>query len=211
MPVEIERKFLVMHDGWRRPEPGQRYHQGYLCKGEVTVRVRCAGSRGFLTIKGGINGPVRPEFEYEIPADEAEELLNLCHRPLIEKVRHEVLHSGMVWHVDEFAGENTGLVLAEIELSHPGQAVVLPDWVGAEVTSDERYRNSRLADAPRGCGQSAPAAPSPWSEQNGCAADPTRALTDVVRTVTMLTGHDETGGAPAPRKWKEAQEEDGAP
>jgi adenylate cyclase len=154
MPVETERKFLVTHDGWRRPDPGQRYHQGYLCTGEVTVRVRRAASRGFLTIKGSRNGSVRPEFEYEIPVGEAEELLNLCHHPLIEKVRHEVLHSGMVWHVDEFAGENTGLILAEIELSHPGQAVVLPDWIGEEVTSDERYRNSRLADAPQGDGRS---------------------------------------------------------
>lgn len=152
MPVEIERKFLVTHDGWRTPEPGQRYRQGYLCKGEVTVRVRRTASRGFLTIKGR-DGPVRPEFEYEIPPDEADELLKLCHGPQIEKVRHEVWHAGLVWQVDEFAGRNAGLILAEVELSHTGQAVLLPDWVGEEVTSDERYRNSRLADAPRGAGQ----------------------------------------------------------
>lgn len=148
MRIEIERKFLVRHDGWRKLDPGQRYHQGYLCKGEVTVRVRRVGSRSFLTIKGVGNDRVRPEFEYEIPVDEAEALLKLCHGRLIEKVRHQVLHAGMVWHVDEFAGENSGLVLAEIELCHPQQAVVLPDWIGEEVTSDERYRNSRLADVP---------------------------------------------------------------
>lgn len=149
MPVEIERKFLVMHDGWRTSEPGQRYHQGYLCKGEITVRVRRTETRGFLTIKGGSNGRIRPEFEYEIPIGEAIELLRLCHQPLIEKVRHEVWHAGMVWQVDEFAGANAGLIIAEIELSHPEQSVVLPDWIGEEVTSDERYRNSHLACAPR--------------------------------------------------------------
>lgn len=149
MPVEIERKFLVTHDGWRTSEPGQRYHQGYLSKGEVTVRVRRAATRGFLTIKGSGNGFVRPEFEYEIPANEAEDLLRLCCQPLIEKVRHEVWHAGMMWHVDEFAGQNAGLVIAEVELTHPEQSVVLPDWIGEEVTSDERYHNSHLADAPQ--------------------------------------------------------------
>jgi adenylate cyclase len=150
MPVEIERKFLVTHDGWRNQAPGQRYFQGYLSRGEVTVRVRSAGSRAFLTIKGVGNGLVRPEFEYEIPVNEAEELLQLCHRPLIEKVRHQIPHAGIVWHVDEFAGENAGLVLAEVELGHAEQLVSLPDWIGEEVTSDQRYRNSRLTDVPQG-------------------------------------------------------------
>jgi adenylate cyclase len=153
MPVEIERKFLVTHDGWRRPEPGQRYRQGYLCNGEVTVRVRRAGSRGFLTIKGTSTGLGRPEFEYEIPAEEAEELFKLCRHPLIEKVRHAIPYAGLVWHVDEFAGENAGLLLAEVELQHPGQSVSLPDWIGEEVTADERYRNSHLVDVPQGVGR----------------------------------------------------------
>jgi adenylate cyclase len=212
MPVEIERKFLVTHDGWRRPDPGQRYYQGYLCTGEVTVRVRCAASRGFLTIKGSSNGSVRPEFEYEIPVNEAEELLNLCHHPLIEKVRHEVLHSGMVWHVDEFAGENTGLVLAEIELSHPRQAVELPDWIGEEVTSDERYRNSRLANAPRGAaGVGSPAAPSSLkrAERAYCRSD--TSIGETCSDHDKVTGQGETGGAPASGKWKDSQEEVGAP
>jgi CYTH domain-containing protein len=149
MPVEIERKFLVTSDRWRKSEPGQRYLQGYICKGEVTVRVRSSSSRGFLTIKAGSYGCVRLEFEYEIPLDEAQELLKLCRSPLIEKVRHEVLHADRMWHVDEFAGANAGLVLAEVELDHPAQAVALPDWVGQEVTSDKRYHNSHLADAPQ--------------------------------------------------------------
>jgi adenylate cyclase len=150
MPVEIERKFLVAKDSWRGHARGQRYCQGYLSKGDVTVRVRRAGPRAFLTIKGSGQGIVRPEFEYEIPVEEAEEMFKLCRRPLIEKTRYEVLHEGVLWEVDEFEGDNTGLVLAEVELEHPGQPVALPDWVGEEVTADPRYRNSQLVDAPMG-------------------------------------------------------------
>ena len=150
MPVEIERKFLVAKDSWRGPGPGQRYCQGYLSKGDVTVRVRPAGSRAFLTIKGSGDGIVRPEFEYEIPVEEAEEMFKLCRRPLIEKTRYEVFHEGVLWEVDEFEGENAGLVLAEVELEHPSQPVGLPEWVGEEVTADQRYRNSQLVDAPMG-------------------------------------------------------------
>src|SRR4051812_42098664 len=159
MPLEIERKFLVTHDGWRSQEPGQLYFQGYLRIGEVTVRVRRAGSRGFLTVKGARTGPVRLEFEYEIPAEEAEELFKLCHFPLIEKVRHKVSHAGIMWHVDEFAGENAGLVLAEVELRYPEQPILLPDWIGEEVTGDERYRNSHLVDVPQGGDWTCPIAP----------------------------------------------------
>jgi adenylate cyclase len=153
MPVEIERKFLVAGDNWRGSALGQRYCQGYLSKGDVTVRVRRAGPRAFLTIKGSGEGMVRPEFEYEIPVEEAEEMFKLCRHPLIEKTRHRVLHQGILWEVDEFAGENAGLVLAEVELEHPDQLLALPEWVGDEVTSDQRYRNSRLVDAPMGDGR----------------------------------------------------------
>ncbi len=148
MPVEIERKFLVRDDGWRGLGPGQRYCQGYLANGDVTVRVRRAGSRAYLTVKGSGNGLVRPEFEYEVPVEEAEDMLQLCRRPLIEKTRYEVVHEGVVWHVDEFAGQNAGLVIAEVELDHPHQPVALPAWVGPEVTADERFRNSRLVTEP---------------------------------------------------------------
>jgi hypothetical protein len=94
MPVEIERKFLVASDSWREHASGQRYCQGYLSKGDDTVRVRRAGPRAFLTIKGSGERMVRPEFEYEIPVEEAEEMFKLCRRPLIEKTRYEVLHQG---------------------------------------------------------------------------------------------------------------------
>lgn len=212
MPVEIERKFLVTSDEWRKPEPGQRYYQGYLCEGEITVRVRCTARRGFLTIKGRSNCPVRPEFEYEIPLDEAEELLKLCQSSLIEKVRHHILHAGTMWHVDEFAGENAGLVLAEVELRHPGQAVALPTWVGEEVTSDQRYRNSRLADAPwrKDWGGLLPESCPPRSERTGSAAASTQPLADAVQTMKGPTGQDEAGGAPPRGKSKDAQAEEGA-
>jgi adenylate cyclase len=150
MPVEIERKFLVVSDGWREHAAGQRFCQGYLARTDgVTVRVRRAGSRAYLTVKGEPNGIVRPEFEYEVPVEEAEAMFKLCHRPLIEKTRYEVPHAGLVWHVDEFAGDNAGLVLAEVELDHPEQPVEIPPWLGQEVSHDPRFRNSRLASAPQ--------------------------------------------------------------
>lgn len=151
MPLEIERKFLIRDDAWRRSVSArQRFCQGYLSHtDEVSVRVRRAGQRAFITIKGGTPGAIRPEFEYEIPLDHAEDMLTgLCHKPLIEKVRHDVVHDGMLWQIDEFADANAGLVLAEIELTHLHQPLALPDWVGEEVTEDPRYRNSWLARNP---------------------------------------------------------------
>jgi CYTH domain-containing protein len=151
MPVEIERKFLVVSDGWRESAAGQRFCQGYLARAKgVTVRVRRAGSRAYLTVKGEPNGLVRPEFEYEVPVEEAEAMFRLCHRPLIEKTRYEVSHAGLVWHVDEFHGDNAGLVLAEVELDHPEQSVDYPPWLGQEVSHDPRFRNSRLSHEPQG-------------------------------------------------------------
>jgi adenylate cyclase len=150
VPVEIERKFLVVSDGWRSGAPGQRFCQGYLAQRDgVTVRVRRAGPRAFVTIKGEADGIVRPEFEYDIPVDEAEQMLaNLCRGPLIEKTRHEVWHEGRLWEVDVFGGDNAGLVIAEVELDDPAESVTIPPWVGAEVTHDSRYRNSELARHP---------------------------------------------------------------
>jgi len=116
VPTEIERKFLVTGTGWRQAD-GVRFSQGYLCRGEgSTVRVREAGERAFLTIKGPTRGASRAEFEYEIPIADAEQLLKLCDGPVIQKVRHVVVFSGSKWEVDEFLGENTGLIVAEIEL-----------------------------------------------------------------------------------------------
>jgi adenylate cyclase len=148
MGFEIERKFLVTHDGWRGQGTAIRICQGYLASEAVTVRVRRAGDQAFLTIKGE-GGLVRPEFEYPIPLEDAEQLLLLCRRPLIEKIRHAVAHGGVVWQVDEFLGENAGLVIAEAELADARQELSLPDWIGAEVTNDPGYRNASLVRDPR--------------------------------------------------------------
>ena len=148
MPVEIERKFLVKGDNWKR-DNGMHIVQGYLNHDrERTVRVRISGTKAFLTIKGISTGATRAEFEYEIPVVDAEQLLQLCEGPLIEKTRHEVACAGMTWEVDEFQGANEGLVVAEIELETAGQTFVKPPWVGPEVTADARYFNSSLAVRP---------------------------------------------------------------
>lgn len=114
----------------------------------MTVRVRRVGSEAFLTVKRPANGIARSEFEYPVPV-EAEAMLKLYVRPLIEKTRYEGPHQGPVWHVDEFAGDNEGLILAEVELEHPEQAIELPSWVSEEVPHNERFLNSRLVDNPQ--------------------------------------------------------------
>jgi adenylate cyclase len=150
MAEEIERKFLVSNDSWRPGAGGTRFRQGYLSTDpERTVRVRLEGERGVLTIKGLSRGICRAEFEYPIPAAEAAVLLDtLCLQPLIEKTRYRVEHGGHIWEIDEFAGDNAGLVLAEVELSSEDEAVELPLWVGAEVSSDPRYFNANLIRHP---------------------------------------------------------------
>jgi CYTH domain-containing protein len=154
MAREIERKFLVAGDGWRAGARGVPYRQGYLSAGadaRCTVRVRRAGDHAYLTIKGPAapGGTERDEYEYPIPVADAEEMLaGLCAGGRVEKVRHRVPHAGHVWEVDEFAGENAGLVLAEVELGRADEPVALPPWVGAEVTADTRYTNAALARAP---------------------------------------------------------------
>ena len=149
MGVEIERKFLVAEGSWRSA-PGTRYRQGYLSTvKERTVRVRTIGDRAYLTIKGITVGAARLEFEYEIPSGDAEQLLDeLCEKPLIEKNRHKLEHQGLVWEIDEFFGENQGLVLAEVELSREDQVFEKPDWVREEVTQDPRYYNANLIAKP---------------------------------------------------------------
>jgi CYTH domain-containing protein len=150
MPREIERKFLVSNDEWRSEAHGKRYRQGYLSTvKERTVRVRTAGDQGFLTIKGTTVGATRPEYEYKIPVVEANEILDqLCERPIIEKTRYRVAHAGLVWEVDEFEGENRGLITAEVELRNELQSVSLPQWIGEEVTGDPRYFNANLVARP---------------------------------------------------------------
>jgi adenylate cyclase len=148
MATEIERKFLVTGNQWRQAK-GIRIRQGYLCREKgKTVRVRSAGEKAFLTIKGTRKGISRPEFEYEIPAGDGEDLLKLCDGPIIEKTRHIVFHKGFNWEVDAFLGENEGLVVAEIELKEEDQLFERPGWVGREVTGDPRYYNANLVSNP---------------------------------------------------------------
>lgn len=150
MPLEIERKFLLRGEGWRALGAGVPYRQGYLStEPGRSVRVRLVRDRGYLTIKGITVGAVRAEYEYEIPAADASEMLDkLCERPLIEKTRYRVEHQGFVWEVDEFDGDNAGLIIAEVELDEEDQAIVLPDWIGIEVTGDPRYYNASLITNP---------------------------------------------------------------
>lgn len=148
MGTEIERKFLVEGTDWKSIEPVY-YCQGYLNRDkERTVRVRVAGTKGVLTIKGANEGATRQEFEYEVPLDDAKQMLELCEKPLIEKNRRIIEFGAMNWEVDEFLGENAGLVVAEIELDSESQEFAIPEWVGKEVTEDPRYFNSRLSIHP---------------------------------------------------------------
>lgn len=150
MAQEIERKFLTNNDRWKKGLEGRLFRQGYLSLvKERTVRVRLVGDLGLLTIKGITQGITRREYEYEIPADEAAEMLdNLCERPLIEKTRYLLDDEGFRWEIDEFHGENAGLVVAEIELESEGQDFPRPDWLGEEVSGDPRYFNSNLISHP---------------------------------------------------------------
>lgn len=148
MASEIERKFLVQGDGWRAGDP-QRLRQCYLNRDkERTVRVRIAGDKAFLTIKGMSRGATRAEFEYEIPMQDAQQMLELSDGPILEKIRHVLVHEGSRWEVDEFLGDNAGLVIAEIELQSEDQSFSRPSWLGKEVTNDNRYYNSNLAGHP---------------------------------------------------------------
>ena len=149
MGVEIERKFLTGSESWKEEAVGIPYTQGYLCREHGrTVRIRMAGDKAFLTVKGASEGCVRPEFEYQIPSEDAREMLALCDGPLIDKTRHRIPFAGHVWEVDEFHGENAGLVVAEVELRSADEPVELPPWIGTEVTGDRRYDNSSLSVHP---------------------------------------------------------------
>jgi adenylate cyclase len=150
MAKEIERKFLVKDNTWRGQDVGKRYRQGYLSTvKERTVRVRTVGDKGFITIKGITVGATRSEYEYEIPLADANEILDkLCERPLIEKTRYRIPQGGLLWEIDEFEGENRGLVMAEVELKDENQFVTLPSWTGQEVTRDPRYFNANLVAHP---------------------------------------------------------------
>ncbi len=150
MGLEIERKFLVRNDLWKSTVT--RSHvikQGYLnSRPERTVRVRLYDDQGVLTIKGKSENLTRKEYEYDIPDYEAEALLELCEKPLIEKTRHLCQYNGHVWEVDVFEGDNYGLVLAEIELTRENEEFSIPDWAGEEVSTDPKYFNSSLIKNP---------------------------------------------------------------
>lgn len=150
MPVEIERKFLVTSEAWRKGAQGTRYVQGYLQNTETcVVRARIAGDKAFLTIKGKARGISRAEYEYAIPVADADAMLkDLATGGLVEKVRHLVKHGEHTWEVDEFSGDNAGLVVAEIELTREDEAFARPDWLGDDVTDDPRYLNASLAKRP---------------------------------------------------------------
>ena len=157
MGIEIERKFLVVGDDWRAA--AQRVvpmAQGYLNDlamvdsgaMQASVRVRIEGDAAFLNIKSREAGASRQEFDYLVPMDDARALLALCVGGLVDKRRHLVRHEGHLWEVDEFLGDNAGLVVAEIELDHADEAFERPDWLGSEVTDDPRYYNLALASHP---------------------------------------------------------------
>ena len=149
MGIEIERKFLLLNDAWRSLGTPVHYAQGYLvADGERTVRVRVAGTVGFITIKGRSEGISRKEFEYQIPVNEAVELMDLCVASIVEKYRTKILFEGKLWEIDEFEGDNKGLIMAEIELNSEDEMFAVPSWIGQEVTGDVRYFNSFLARNP---------------------------------------------------------------
>ena len=148
MGKEIERKFLVKGDDWRSAVPVS-YSQGYLNRDKNrTVRVRIAGAKAFLTVKGVSTGCIRDEFEYDIPVTDAKELLEICEKPLIKKIRRVIIFEGNRWEIDEFLDENLGLTVAEIELVSENQIFKKPDWVAEEVTDNPDYYNSNLSKNP---------------------------------------------------------------
>ncbi|HEY8402598.1 MAG TPA: CYTH domain-containing protein [Cytophagaceae bacterium] len=150
MAIEIERKFLVLNDTYKSKGEKSYYKQGYLVSDETkTVRVRIADEKAYLTIKSKPVGTARAEYDYEIPVSDAQYMLDhLCEKPLVEKYRYKLQVQDLVWEVDEFLGDNEGLVVAEVELSREDQAIELPEWVGREVTGEVRYYNSQLIKKP---------------------------------------------------------------
>ncbi|MEN5208159.1 CYTH domain-containing protein [Stenotrophomonas terrae] len=157
MGIEIERKFLVTDDSWRAAAHAViPMAQGYINDmaamdsgaQKASVRVRIQGEEAYLNIKSRELGHTRQEFDYPVPVSEARELLQLCVGGLIDKRRHLVQHGGLLWEVDEFLGDNAGLVVAEVELESADQVFAKPDWAGAEVTDELRYYNLALASKP---------------------------------------------------------------
>jgi adenylate cyclase len=152
MGIEIERKFLVKKDKWEQVVKKEKslFRQGYILSDQQkTIRVRLTDTEAFLTIKGQTVGASRHEFEYSIPKEDALHMLdNFCISEL-SKIRYFIPHhDGYTWEVDEFLGQNEGLIVAEIELDSEDDLFLLPDWVDKEVTSEKKYSNSNLAVKP---------------------------------------------------------------
>lgn len=149
MKIEIERKFLLKDDSWKKDATGVYYKQAYLNeKGDNTVRVRIEGEVAKLTIKSKATNISRMEFEYDIPMEDAENLFLIAKTPAVEKYRYKVNFEGHCWEIDEFLGLNQGLVVAEIELESEEENFVKPAWIGEEVSGDRRYTNASLARTP---------------------------------------------------------------
>jgi CYTH domain-containing protein len=151
MGKEIERKYLVNHENWQKVKKplGQTYRQGYLLTDPTkTIRVRLTETSGFLTIKGISTGATRQEYEYKIPIPDAKELLDNFSVSELSKIRYKIPSENKVWEVDEFLGDNTGLIIAEIELESEEEDFNCPDWIDKEVTGDEKYYNSNLTITP---------------------------------------------------------------
>ena len=151
MPVEIERKYLLRNNDWRlQADEGTAYVQGYLIGSkQASVRLRIEGDKAFLNIKSATLSVSRKEYEYPVPMEEAQEILDtLCEAPLIEKTRYFIHQDGLKWEIDEFSGENQGLIVAEVELDSEDQQIELPSWCGKEVSDDPRYYNVSLVKQP---------------------------------------------------------------
>ncbi len=158
MNSEIERKYLVKKAEWKShkqnlqnqfPNFGEKYCQGYIpTTNKTTVRLRIIGNQGYITIKSPTVGHTRAEFEYPIPVQDAQEMLDsLCLKPLIEKFRYKIPIDNLIWEVDEFLGENEGLIIAEVELQNEDQEIAIPSWIEREV-EDKKYFNSYLVKHP---------------------------------------------------------------
>ena len=151
MAIEIEHKFRLSGDGWRRQiRSSTLLRQGYLANtARASVRVRLAGDGAWLSVKAMTPGRSRAEYEVPVPADDARAMLDtLCEGSLIEKWRHIVRYEGHKWEIDEFLGENAGLIVAELEVDSEDEQFAKPPWLGEEVTHDERYYNFRLSQRP---------------------------------------------------------------
>jgi len=151
MGIEIEHKFTLKNEQWRdHVSRSERLVQGYLAGNErASIRVRITGDKANLNIKSATLGTFRQEYEYEIPLADGEKILNdLCEKPVIDKVRHYVQHAGKTWEIDEFSGENTGLIVAEVELESENEQFDIPEWADQDVSDDPRYYNVSLVKHP---------------------------------------------------------------